>query len=217
MALIKAVSNNDIGNGALIRLKQEPNIAQLDPPKTPVENLVAEILPDLRRANLRKYPWNFAIKRKIITSDVATPEFGPETKQFTFPPDFLRYLNRYDSNGDFVTEYKSNYQIEQGKLLLRDDNQDSVNVRYIFDCDKVALWDPLFVELMKLELARAIAPNFAGGKGWSQSLKQDLLEIQTQARAIDGQERPPTHIVRSAWVNSRRGRRGRDHTRVNFR
>ena len=214
MALIKSVSNNDIGNGALILLKQEPNITQLDPPKTPVENMVAEVLPDLRRANLRKYPFNFAITRETITSEVAVPKFGPQLKQFKFPPDFLRYLSRYDTDGSMVD--KSRDQIEQGKLLLSD-TEDSVNVRYIFDCDKVALWDPLFVQLMKLELARALAPNFAGGKGRSQSLKQDLLEIQTQARAIDGQERPPTHIIRSAWVNSRRGRRGRDHTRVNFR
>jgi len=216
MALLKSISNNDIGNGALIKLKQEASITQLDPPKTPVENLVAEVLPDIRRATLRAYPWNFAIKRITITSDTATPLFG-FSKQFTFPPDFLRYLNRYDSEGRLFIEDSELYQIEQNKLLLRDDNQGSVNIRYIFDNTVVALWDPLFVELMKLEVAIAISSNFVGGKGWVTSLKQDLLNVQTQARAIDGQERPPIHIRRSEWTRSRRGRRGRDNTRVNFR
>jgi len=216
MALAKSISNNDIANGALIRLKQEPNVVNLDPPTTPVENLVAEILPDIRRANLRKYMWNFAIKRDTITADSATPLFG-FSKQFTFPPNFLRYINRYGTDGEILIDYKQNYQIEQGKLLVNDDNLNSVNVRYIFDNEVVATWDPLFVQIMKLELAIALASNFVGGKGWVQSLKQDLLDVQTQARAIDGQERPPRHIIQSAWVRSRRGRGGRDNTKVNFR
>ena len=216
MALTKPISENDIGNMALVRLKQEPTIQNIDPPTSVTENLVAEVFISLRRANIRKYPWNFAIKRIAISSDTAVPLFGFK-KQFTFPPDFLRYLNRFDADGGFVVDGKENYQIERNKLLLNDDNQDTARIRYIFDNTIVAEWDPLFVELMVLEIAIAISSNFVGGKGWVASLKQDLLDVQTQARAIDGQERPPVHRIRSKWVQSRRGLRRRDNSRIDFR
>ena len=216
MAMTKPLSLNDIGNMALIRLKQEPSITNLDPPKTDVENLVAEVITSIRRAALRAYPWNFAIKRLAITADAVAPEFG-YAKAFTFPSDFLRYLTRHDTEGFVIIKDRENYQIEKGKLLLNDEDQTTVRIRYIYDHTIVAQWDPLFVEVMVLELAIALASNFTGGKGWVASLKQDLLRAQTQARAIDGQERPPVRREHSNWVRSRRGRGGIDITRVNFK
>ena len=217
MSLSKPISNNDVANMALILLKQAPDIKNLDPPTIPVENLVAQIYVSEKQALLRSYPWNFAIKRLIITSDAAIPAFGYK-KQFTFPSDFLRYLTRHQSDGRRVIDANENYQIEGNKLLLNDDNTNTAHVRYIFDHQIVSQWDPLFVRLLALNIAITIGPNFVGGKGWVVQLKEERLRVQTEARAIDGQERPPIRRESSAWIKRRRGvGRGRDNSFVDFR
>lgn len=215
MTLSSPISNNDIGNNALIYLKQDPDITNLDPPSSPAENLVSEVLASVRQATLRSYPWNFAIKRLSITADVAVPAFGYK-KQFTFPPDFVRYLNRFQSDGTRILNEKENFQIEGGKLLLNDADQTTAHIRYIFDETVVARWDPLFKELMAVNLAIRISSHFTGGKGWVGFLTQERLRIQTEARAIDGQERPPVRRESSKWIRARRGRGGRDNTIVDF-
>lgn len=215
MALQQSISNNDLANGALIRLKQAPSITNLDPPKDDVENLVAEVFVDTRRAAIGSFPWNFAIKRDQLTADTTPPIFG-FTKQFTFRNDFLRFLTRHREDGSIIDMEPEHFEIEGFKMLIKDEDA-TLRYRYIYDHKDITKWPPLFIEFFKLSLAVILAPNFSGGKGAIVLLESQKTDVMAQARAIDGQQHPPRKKQRSRWAASRRGLGHRSSKFLDFR
>ncbi len=193
----------DICNMALIVLKQKPSVTSIVKPNTDVEQLCAQWYHAKRRSLLRSHPWNFAIRRTIITKDLLNPPLFGFTDAFTLPGEFIRYMSRHDVSGVRVSKSMEEYQMENGQLLLTTDGTNEARIRMIYDHVVVSKWDPLFTELLAIELAIKIAPHFTGGKGWVASLKEDRKDLTQQARAIDGQERPPVRTERSKWLASR--------------
>lgn len=199
MALQQPLSEVDVCNLAMMKLKSA-RINQIDPPSSEAEKLCNLLYHQVRRATLRAGVWNFALVRDSIPADTATPAFG-YTKQFSLPNDFVRYVSRHDSLGNRIQ--KDDYQIEGRKILLSPDDS-TIYVRYIYDHKQISQWDPLFVNLMATNLAIELAPSFTGiTRGVIQRLEKTRDAIAAEAKAIDGQERPPVRRERSAWVRAR--------------
>lgn len=194
----------DICNLSLDLLKQRP-IVSIDPPDSITEALCARWYPQKRRATLRSHPWNFAIKRIQLTpSSTETPDFG-YTHAYILPSDWIRYMGRYEDTGNLSPADSNDYEIENGQYLFDGADATSINLRYIFDKETVADFDALFVDLLVVELAIAMAPKFSGTENRLKVLAEMRIEIQGEARAIDGQERPPRRKQRSKWIQKRRG------------
>ena len=191
----------DICNLALIELKQE-SVVQLNPPSTQVEQIMALEYHQVRRAVLRKHTWNFAIKRAALTpsSDV-TPEFG-FSHGYILPNDFIRFVGIYNSEGELID--KAYYDIEDGNIYYNGEDNTAINIRYIYDLDQVSKFDPLFIDMFKLELAVAVAPKFSGTEARQSALIKRLETVSAEAKSIDGQERPPQRRQRSQWLDRRR-------------
>ena len=203
----KATGEIDICNTALVHLKQKA-IVSISPPTTDTEKILAEVYHTERRSLIRAHPFNFAIRRAILTRDVVnTPLFG-FSDAYTLPTEFLRYLTRHDGDGSRIPMSRDDYEVENGQILINGDGSNELRIRYMYDHTAVSKWDSLFVKLLSLEIASTIAASFVGGKGWTSVLEVKREALKQEAKAIDGQERPPVRVETSRWL-SRRRRTGR--------
>ena len=59
---------------------------------------------------------------------------------------------------------------------------------------------------MSVNLALSLARNFKSAPRAIDDLKQTLRELKAEAKAIDGQERPPIRVQHSKFLAARRNR-----------
>ena len=201
---------------ALAHLKLKPAVS-LETPVSEGEKRCALVYHLLRRKTLRALPWNFAIKRAVLTETLPAPIFGFSHK-FALPTDFVRYLSRYDESGFRLRTVgtESDYELENGFLLLNGDTGETVNLRYIYDHEDVPAWDPMFIDLLAYEIAIRIGPNFSISGNELDRLSRERRELRAEAGAIDGQERPPKRIQRSRLIQARRQGPAVAGTFINF-
>lgn len=100
-----------------------------------------------RKSLLKDLNASFAIKRRTLAVLSSTPVYG-RTYQYQLPSDCIKLLN-VDSPLDI-----QDYQIEGNKLLY--DNNSELNIRYIYDCQDVSLFDDEFIECLALYIAANI-------------------------------------------------------------
>lgn len=201
MAFKAPSSAVEICNLALIHLKQD-SIVQLDPPSSMAEKFCALAYHQVRRSTLRKHTWNCALRRIVLTpSSDETPEFG-YSHAYKLPPDFIRFAGRYSDEGH-ITSFED-YDIEDGYLLYDGEDNSGINIRYVYDLQTVAKFDALFLDVFVLDLAIALAPKFSGTENRQQALIKLRETVFNEAKAVDGQERPPRRKQKSKWLERRR-------------
>ena len=164
--------------------------------------------PQVRRETLRSHSWNFAIKRIELAADATAPAFG-FTARYKVPSGFIRYLSKHDALGNRLLVEPvegTDYQMEDGYLLTGSTTDGVLRIRYIYDNEDVSSWDPLFVKLVSVNLALSMARNFKSAPRAIDDLKDTLRELKAEAKAIDGQERPPIRVQHSRFLNARKNR-----------
>lgn len=203
-------------NLALDHLKQV-SIANIEDPETEVEDLMSRQFPQARRATLRMHPWNFASKRIALTPSTGAEPVVGYTRAFKKPVDFIRLLHRLDSDGQAL---RTEYDLEGDYLLMDGDANETIYIKYTFDQSDMGKWDPLAIDLLAVNLALRVSSKFSGSEARAKALRDLLIEIKGDARAIDGQERPPRLRERSAFLSARHGigvgSRGRDQRYTYF-
>lgn len=197
-----------ICNLALSYLAEAP-VSNIDEPPAGDDTaaLCKTHYPKVRRALLRAHTWNFAIDRITLAADATAPEFGFSSR-FKLPANFLRYLAKYDELGlrTFVVNGKD-YELENGFVLTGFGTSDgALRMRYVYDNEDVSSWDALFVDLMSVNLALSLARNFKSAPRAIADLKDTQRELKAEAKAVDGQERPPIKIQRSRFNRARTNR-----------
>jgi hypothetical protein len=80
----------------------------------------------------------------------------------------------------------------------------SLPVGYIFDEDDIDNFDPLFVKAMALQLAVNLSYGIAGKTTLRTDVRNMLTEALQEARAINGQDKPPVRVTRSNVLGARR-------------
>lgn len=211
MALPQPNSPTAICNLSLSLLNQDV-VSDISTP--PVGDSTAALckiwFPEQRRATLRSHVWNFAIKRVQIAQSADDPPFGFSTA-FDLPPDYIRFLTRHNQLGEPIPGLfieGVDYQIEDGRFITQGGvtTGNILNMRYIFDQTDILKWDALAVDLLVVNLALKMAPKFKSAPRAINNLKDSLREIKAEAKAIDGQERPPRKIQRSKFLLARQNR-----------
>ena len=205
----------EICNLSLARLGQTVEITSILSPVGKPAILCAQHYPVIRRKLLRgPRVFNFAKEYVQITVDaIVTPAFG-FSSAFRLPNDFLRFLTLGDID-DKDPQLTSLYKI-RGLHIFTDetDEDDTLNLSYIRDVTLVGLWDALFVDLMRLELAKALAGPLTLKASLVKDLDAELRDVRLEAGAVSAQENPPIRISRSSWIQDRRlGGLNRDITR----
>lgn len=192
-----------IVNLALHRLGQ-PDALSIDAPTTAVEDVAARWYDQTRRELLRRFIPNFARKYAQLTTDAdETPAFG-YTSAFALPNDFIRLLALGDVtiNGDVDPAL---YDISNGYIYTdHEDDDETLNIHYIFDAQTVGKYDPLFVKCFYLQLAANMAYKFTLKPGLKKQVEDELVMALAEAAAISGQEKPPRRVERSRIRSARR-------------
>ena len=136
-----------------------------------------------RDALIRSHWWRFASDRKALSQDTVTPAFEWDYQYF-LPTDFLRMKSIYENR--FSDENILPYALE-GNLLLT--NESEMSIRYIKKVVDVSKFDPLFVAVLVLELAKKFIGPLAGAPPrLVKVLNDELKDLMSQVRALDRQE-----------------------------
>lgn len=157
---------------------------------------------------LREYAWNFAQASTTLTAG-GTGSFGYDD-YYTLPANIMR-LNWVGSSFDAwdrMTDYEIS-SITGDSLLHIDNSAGTLYVKYNQKVTNVALFDPLFVNLLALTLASNIAFPITKKAAICKRVDEKLARAIPKATSVDGQERPPRRVQKSRLLNARRfGRTG---------
>tara|TARA_Y100000310_G_C20397179_1_gene675635 strand:+ start:57 stop:725 length:669 start_codon:yes stop_codon:yes gene_type:complete len=197
----------DICNLALTELKIDP-ITALDQAGSAVAELCNRHYDIRRKATLRSHIWNFA-KTETTLNRSSNGSSNSYDDVYPLTNSFLRFI----SVGDvFVWEKNELYDIRsisingtfKRSIVIDNDGAATLEILYIRNVTSVSEFDPLFIELLKLELANDMAPGITLKPSVRQGIKDNLADARLKARSIDGQERPPVRVQNSRFINARK-------------
>lgn len=195
---MSVTSSTDIGNLAL-DLLTAGTVQNIEAPTDATESLLNRWYDVTRRKLLREHPWNFASKRAILAASSDDPAFGYDA-QFLLPTDFIR-LNTI-VNADNYPISNEAYEIENGYILYNAESG-QLRIKYVWDITDVSKFDPLFVDLLAIDLAMAIAFKVTSSNTDVGRLTELRKQRAAMSKAIDGQERPPSRRQVSRTRNAR--------------
>ncbi len=179
-----ATSNTKICNQALGRIGARRINDFDDTTDTKPEAVQARLhFEQTRDALTRSHRWRVASDRATLTRDVETPDFE-WAYQFFLPNDFLGMKSIYE--GRFSSANLRSYDLE-GALLLT--NETTMEIKYIKKITDPTKFDPLFIEVLVLQLAMKFASGLASSDSKLRKEIKDELEIVMSAvRMLDAQE-----------------------------
>ena len=150
----------------------------------------------VKRAELRKHPWSFAIKRVQLAADATAPAFT-KTNSFPLPSDFIRLL----SPDPEVNFNDLDWNIEGQSIITNDDAP--LDARYIYDVTNPNIFDMLFREALAAKLAEQLCEEITQSNSkvaTAQSFYTTAIAEAKRANAIEKvAEEPPT----DTWVSVR--------------
>lgn len=153
----------------------------------------------VRQAELRKYPWNFAVTRASIAASVLTPEWGFD-QCFEKPAECLRIIEVFGARS------ADDYQVESladGTQVIACDFAAPLLVRYIRDVTNVGAWDATFAEAFASKLGMELAPTITDSSVKTDRAQADYKQAIKDAGFDDAVENPPEDRPEDDWNMAR--------------
>lgn len=122
-----------------------------------------------RDALLRQDYWTFARRRALLSADATAPEFGWTYRYLRLPTD-MRLIGFTDQGSQKLITIP--HELE-GRYILTDQSA-PLKVKYITSDASVSEYDPLFVQLLSIDLGMRVAGSLTG--------KVTHIEILSQMR-----------------------------------
>ena len=146
----------------------------------------------------RSHSWRFARAREELSPDAVDPPFEWDN-QFILPNDFLRFRSILEEEG--YSSRHRRHSLEGDRFLT---NFSTVNMRYIRKVTDPTEFDPLFVEVLILQLALKLIAGLAKtDPKLKADIKDDLKPLIAKAQAVNIDE---TDVGgRSDWNLARHG------------
>ena len=137
-----------------------------------------------RDALLRTHWWRFAGGRSNLAASAA-PSFQ-WTYAWTLPTDFIRMRYVWDDNNSAKEKSLYSYELEGLEIFT---NETPCKIKYTKKETTTTKFDPLFTEILVLQLAKKLVPPIAGVKNkLLEEINAELYPLLRQARTIDKQE-----------------------------
>jgi hypothetical protein len=140
---------------------------------------------------LRKHYWNCAKKQVVLSPDSEAPAFDWDY-QFTLPSDWVRTLQ--------VGKYRQpdDYEHVGRKLLM------ATNVLYLtYISNDATNYDTELVNVLELGMAARMAYAITQSASLRDSFAAEYRDALRIAKAIDGQDEPPTEFPDSPLLAAR--------------
>lgn len=159
----------------------------------------------VRRAELRRALWSFALRRTALPALSDAPAFG-FARAFQLPADYLRLVQVGQtyvspSQTDYVTGDNSPWAIEAGQILT--DFGAPLQIRYVGDVEDTGTFDALFVQCFASALAYEACEEITNSTAKRQMLAEDYKAQRRDAVATGAIERPPESIADDSWMLGR--------------
>lgn len=189
-----ATSKVQIANLALQKLGQSRKLESLsqDSPNARSMNLAYDAV---RRRELRRYTWTFAIKRDSIAADGDYDEWG-DWNAYSKPNDFLRLI-RDDESGAAV-----DWKIEGLFILSRDASP--LEIRYVADIDDPNYYDGLFFEAFACALALQCCEEITQSTSRKASIKEEYDNAIAEAKRVGAIEQAAQEFPEDEWLTQNR-------------
>ena len=146
----------------------------------------------LRKSEIRKHPWRFAIARQVLAPSDTAPVFGAQY-QFLLPAGCLKILKNRDPNLDWQVE---------GRMLLTSQST-VVNLRFLNDVQDPNLFDVNFCEMLSMKMAEAMCEELTQSNSKQANAMAKYKDAKDEAKKSNAFETIPVSGVESAWVLSR--------------
>lgn len=159
----------------------------------------------VRKAELAKRYWNFALARQSLPALGSNPDWG-FAHQYQLPNDYLKLMQVNDifvAPGlvDYRQSDDSPWAIE-GQAILCDFNA-PLKVRYVRDITDTGLFHPLFVEVMACRLAHESCYTITQSRDGQRQAQEDYLKAHKDASTSNAIERPPQGVLDDSWLLGR--------------
>lgn len=171
----------EIVNIALARLGESP-IQSLDEGTVPA-NMAKIFYDPSRRATLRDFNWNFALK----TARLAKLAQAPVDFRYAYalPSDCIRAV-RLRSGG--IPDFEGpglRFVVQCGEVLS---DEDPALLEYIYDCTDPGKFDDKFIEAFSYKLASELAMPIKGSAEMTERYNREYQLRVTQAATLSGNE-----------------------------
>ncbi len=176
---MSAATDVDICNSALMLLGSGP-ITSLDPAADASDraNLCRQFYNETRDATLQAYPWNFAIRRAVLSQTVDTPAFDwLYSHRLPNSPYCLRVLNLHDREIALSIE---------GRDLVS--NSTTIKIRYIAQITDVSEYNYLYRQAFSTLLSAKLSYGVTGSTAKTKDLMGLYAIHLADAEDIDTQE-----------------------------
>lgn len=135
------------------------------------------------------------------SAGVAVPFHFGYADTYNLPSDYLRF---HFIGDDSIRNYKFDYAIEGTQILVNNSGAASLNLAYIKNASTVSEFDSLFVILLAAELAENISYKFTLKNTVIQRLETLLDRKRREAKAVNGQDKPPVRVQGSKFLGARK-------------
>lgn len=156
----------------------------------------------VRKAELRRRFWKFAIARTTLPALSEKPSWGYNTA-FQLPADFIRLVQVNDTFAvPAMTDYRdqddSAYQIEGSQILTIFNAP--LKIRYVQDVTDPGKFDSLFVEALASKLAYEACEEITQSLSKRQQAAEDYKQAMRDATLAGAIERAPQGFPDDSWM-----------------
>lgn len=194
-------SDVDICNMGLRHLGLAP-ISALDPPVNQTVRDCALFYPQVRDLTLRDHPWNFAAKRRSLTSFTLSDDYAGEyLYAYVFPADCLMPRGVYLDGGTKPQDYKVMRAATNEKIILTD--VENAILEYTMIVTNTTWFSVEFVEAAALLMAGKLAVPLRQDKHLAEAFETKYRGALAAAVANDAQEDQDPEEDDVPWIDAR--------------
>lgn len=199
-----SVSDVSICNRALQKLGSTSQITSLDDNTTQARAMRLAYEP-VRRAELRRRRWWFAIVRTSLAALAATPDSDYDY-QYELPNDYLRLLPGGDLRttaalADYRDGVEGLYSVEGHQILTN--LGAPLAIRYLRDVTDAASFDTAFVEVLAARLAVECCEVITESGSKKEDLRADYRLCVAEAARANAFEKASEQPQDDTWIMSR--------------
>jgi len=193
----------EIVNRALFKLGALPLASMGDNNKQ--ARIMSGLWDTVRRAELRRHFWSFALRRAALPALAQAPAWG-YARAYQMPADCLRVAQVGEwqsspSEADYRNMDDSPYAIEGGMLLT--DLAAPLRIRYVADVSDPGAFDALFVEALAAKLAYEACEGITQANEKKNVSSADYQAAIRAASLVNAIEKPSQGIADDAWITTR--------------
>jgi hypothetical protein len=197
-------SRVDIANLALTKLGSNTKITSFED-NSVAARAISGVYDLVRKAELRKRHWSFALKRAALPALADAPTWG-FGYAYQLPTDYLRLMQVGEflltpALNSYVTGDASPYAIE-GQTIATDFGA-PLKIRYVADITDEGVFDALFVTALAARIAFETCEQITQSNQKKQIAASDYKEAIRDAAAVGAIEKPPAPIADDSWMVAR--------------